>query len=57
MDFNYKSLKTRHRNERDNFHINLSLRVHRALSWLARAELSDDDQDARCRCSIMITQE
>ncbi len=47
MKLNYQSLKLRHRNERDNYHINLSLRVHRALSWLARAEKSSDDQDAQ----------
>jgi hypothetical protein len=47
MKLNYQSLKIRHRNERDNYHINLSLRVHRALSWLARAEKSSDDQDAQ----------
>jgi hypothetical protein len=31
-------LKLRHRAERDLWHPNLSLRVHRALSWLERAE-------------------
>ena len=44
MDF--KTLKSRQRAERDNYPINLGLRVHRALSWLDRAEQSDDD-DAR----------
>jgi len=34
----YQSLKSRHRAERDKQHPNLSLRVHRALSWLQRAE-------------------
>ena len=34
----YERLKTRHRAEREAFHENLSLRVHRALSWLQRAE-------------------
>jgi len=43
----YKTLKARHRKERDGYHINLSLRVHRALSWLDRAEKSDDDLDAQ----------
>ncbi|WP_166363099.1 HEPN domain-containing protein [Pseudomonas akapageensis] len=38
----YQSLKTRHRNERDAHHPNLSLRVHRALSWLNRAEQAED---------------
>ena len=41
MDF--KSLKARQREERENYPINLGLRVHRALSWLDRAEQSDDD--------------
>jgi len=47
MTLDYKTLKERHRNERDGYHINLSLRVHRALSWLDRAEQSVDDQDAQ----------
>ena len=34
----YERLKTRHRTERGPWHPNLSLRVHRALSWLHRAE-------------------
>jgi len=34
----HSQLKTRHRSERDAWHPNLSLRVHRALSWLNRAE-------------------
>ncbi|MCA6065370.1 HEPN domain-containing protein [Thalassolituus marinus] len=38
----YAELKQRHRNEREDFHENLSLRVHRALSWLQRAEDSED---------------
>lgn len=38
----YAELKQRHRNEREDFHENLSLRVHRALSWLQRAEESED---------------
>jgi len=35
-------LKQRHREERDSQHPNLRLRVHRALSWLDRAEQADD---------------
>ena len=46
MDLNYRTLKARHRKERATYHTNLSLRVHRALSWLDRAERSSDDQDA-----------
>jgi len=44
---NYQALKDRHRAERDAFHPYLSLRVHRALSWLNRAEQLDDDPDGR----------
>ena len=40
-------LKAKQRALRDGFHENLSLRVHRALSWLARAEASGNDDDAR----------
>ena len=40
---NYEILKQRHRSVRDNYPANLNLRVHRALSWLQRAELAEDD--------------
>lgn len=41
---NYTVLKARHRAERDNYTSNaLSLRLHRALSWLNKAEEVDDD--------------
>lgn len=43
----YAALKARHRAERHGHHANLSLRVHRALSWLDRAERAGDDPDAR----------
>jgi hypothetical protein len=43
----YQQLKGRQRKERDNYSINLSLRVHRALSWLDRAEQAEGDQDAQ----------
>ena len=43
----YKSLKSRHRAERASHHPNLALRVHRALSWLNRAEQFNDDLDGR----------
>lgn len=36
-------LKARHRAERGDFSTNLSLRVHRSLSWLDKAEQCDDD--------------
>ena len=39
----YTELKKRHRNERDRWPQNLSLRVHRALSWLHRAEQCEDE--------------
>lgn len=35
-------LKQRHRAEREQYHPNLSLRVHRALSWLQRSEMQDE---------------
>lgn len=41
----YAGLKSRHRQERDGHPPALSLRVHRALSWLGRAEQSADDKD------------
>ena len=41
-NFRFDELKRRHRAERDDQHGNLSLRVHRALSWLKRAEMADD---------------
>jgi len=47
MDITYQSLKTRQRAERDNYPLNLALRVHRALSWLDRAEQAEGDQDAQ----------
>jgi hypothetical protein len=43
MDF--ERLKDRHRAERGPWHPNLSLRVHRALSWLNRAEQLDEQHD------------
>lgn len=46
---NYETLKTRQRAERHAHHPNLALRVHRALSWLHRAEqlASGDAEDGR----------
>ena len=43
----YAALKSRHRQERDGRPPALSLRVHRALSWLGRAEQSADDKDVQ----------
>ena len=42
----YAQLKERHRAERGAWHPNLSLRVHRALSWLDRAEQLGGQDDA-----------
>ena len=42
MGRTYKKLKARQRAERDRYPQNLSLRVHRALSWLDRAEQESD---------------
>ncbi|MBR9867099.1 MAG: hypothetical protein GYB18_08345 [Oceanospirillales bacterium] len=41
----YQQLKTKHRALRESFHQNLSLRTHRALSWLDKAEQSVEDLD------------
>ena len=42
----YETLKTRQRQERDDYPEDLILRVHRALSWLDRAE-QESDPDSR----------
>lgn len=44
---NHRSLKFRQREIRDAFTTSLSLRVHRALSWLHKAEQETDDLDAQ----------
>lgn len=47
---NFEQLKTRHRTLREHSPSNLNLRVHRALSWLQRAEMAEDedeDEDGR----------
>ncbi len=43
----HSELKARQRAEREAFHENLGLRVHRALSWLDRAEQHSGDSDAQ----------
>ena len=43
----HAELKTRRRAARENWPEFLALRVHRALSWLGRAERCEDD-DGRC---------
>ena len=49
MTLSYRELKSRQRKERDNYPLNLGLRVHRTLSWLNRAEQCDDDLDAELK--------
>ncbi|MGR3914340.1 MAG: HEPN domain-containing protein [Gammaproteobacteria bacterium] len=39
----YAVLKARQRNERGGYPDDISVRIHRALSWLGRAEACDDD--------------
>ena len=46
MPLDHHSLKERQRAERENHPTNLALRVHRALSWLDRAERCED-QDGK----------
>jgi hypothetical protein len=43
----HKELKARQRRERDSHSPSVALRVHRALSWLGRAEKEKSDDDAR----------
>jgi hypothetical protein len=43
----HQALKARQRAERDGFHPNLNLRVHRAISWFGRSEKEAEDPDAR----------
>lgn len=47
MDTVFNALKERQRKERHSYDQNLTVRVHRALSWLQRAELCDKDLDGR----------
>lgn len=46
-DLTHQALKARQRKERDTHSPSVTLRVHRALSWLGRAEQEADDPDAR----------
>jgi hypothetical protein len=43
----HADLKTKQRRLRDGFPDPLALRVHRALSWLGRAQAEPDDSDVR----------
>ncbi len=45
--YTFKNLKARHREIREGLPENLSLRIHRALSWLNCAERHDDDLDGK----------
>jgi hypothetical protein len=47
LPLDYSHLKERQRLERDSYPENLSLRVHRALSWLYLAESSKNDLDGQ----------
>ena len=45
---NFSRLKEKQRSTRDDFPESLTLRVHRAISWLGRAETREnDDADVR----------
>jgi len=43
----FNELKARQRKERDDYPKHLALRVHRALSWLNKAESCEGDEDAQ----------
>ena len=45
-DKTFDALKARHRELRESFDESFSIRIHRALSWLERAEKEADDADA-----------
>jgi hypothetical protein len=47
MKLDYEHLKARQREVRDGFPSSLSLRTHRSLSWLQRAEMEKNDPDAQ----------
>jgi len=47
ISLTYATLKTKQRRLREEFPVNLGLRVHRAISWLERAEQEEKDDDAR----------
>lgn len=47
MSISHKILKARQRKERGGYNSTLQLRVHRALSWLDRAEQCTDDLDGK----------
>jgi hypothetical protein len=47
LPLDYSHLKERQRTERESNPENLSLRVHRALSWLHRAQSCENDLDGQ----------
>jgi len=47
MVLDYSKLKELHRLKRDNYTDEFSIRIHRSLSWIGRAEKKDEDIDAR----------
>ena len=44
---NFSLLKEIHRLKRENYTDEFSIRIHRSLSWIDRAEKKDEDIDAR----------
>ena len=44
---NHAALKEKQRSLRDGFPETMSLRVHRSISWIGRAESASDDNDAK----------
>ncbi len=47
MDLNYSKLKDLHRLKRNNYTDEFSIRIHRSLSWISRAEKDNEDLDAK----------
>ena len=46
-NLNYSKLKDLHRSKRENYTDEFSIRIHRSLSWINRAEKQDEDIDAK----------
>jgi len=46
-NLDYSQLKDLHRAKRENYTDEFSIRIHRSLSWVNRAEKQDEDLDAR----------
>ena len=42
----YETLKKLHRDERESFSEDFNIRIHRALSWLDKAEKENEDADS-----------